>query len=388
MPKKYQDPTLETRDDVKRPYYFIRVSELRGYDSVTGKPKRGRVEKRFGFVEGPGKISHRRAMELRGIELEKVNSHRFVVQSHTRFQDLAKLFKESRMKTFAVPTQLQYTCQIDNHLVPAFGETKLSEITRPKVEEFLAAKEKAGLGWWARKNIRSVLSAMYEAARDWKLWEGDKPTLRVRLGKKSFVREKRLLNAEQFRRLLAELPDHLRFLVLILFGLGLRISEALGLKWSDVNFETQILTIRRRWYRGDLDDTKTEASTAEIRMSPSMAAEFQRRYPGPHKLDVFMFLGDDELPPDDRNVLRFEFRPILKRLNLYHQGFGWHLFRRQNITWKQQIGGATPIEAQKSARHTSLDMTYLYSLSDAERETAQQEKMFDYILGPSSETTQ
>lgn len=385
MPKKYQNPKLELRTDVRCPYWFIRVSEKR-IDRATGKPKPFRVEKRLGLKAD---MTHKEAMKARGVELERVNSHRFVVAYHTRFSDLAIRFKESRLKTFAVPTQLQYTCQIDNHLVPAFGDLKISEVTRPKVEEFLAAKDAAGLGWWARKNLRSVLSAMYEAARDWKLWEGDKPTLRVRIGKKTFVREKRLLSADQFRRLLAELQPYLRFLVLVLFGLGLRISEALALKWCDLDFENQTLRIRRRWYRGDLsDETKTETSAAEIRMGPSMTAEFKRWYPGPHKLEEFLFLGDGKLPPDDRDLLRFEFRPVLKRLGLYYPGFGWHAFKRQSITWKQQIGGATPIEAQKAARHASLDMTYLYSLSDAERETAQQQKMFDYILGTAEATKQ
>jgi integrase len=177
--------------------------------------------------------------------------------------------------------------------------------------------------------------------------------------------------------------------VLILFGLGLRISEALGLRWDDLDFDAATISIKRRWYRGDLseEETKTEGSTAEVRLSPSMLAEFVMRYPGPQARIQFIFVGDDgKNPPDDRDLLRFEFRPILVRLRLYYQGFGWHAFRRQNITWKQQIGGASLIEAQKAGRHASLDMTYLYSLPDKERETSQQQAMFDHLLGLPGET--
>jgi hypothetical protein len=112
-----------------------------------------------------------------------------------------------------------------------------------------------------------------------------------------------------------------------------------------------------------------------------MLQEFQSRYPGPHRRTEFLFVGDDgNVPPDDRDLLREEFRPVLKRLKLYYPGFGWHAFRRQNITWRQRIGGATPLEAQRAARHASLDITYLYTLNDAERETAQQQAMFDKLM--------
>ena len=194
------------------------------------------------------------------------------------------------------------------------------------------------------------------------------------------MREKRLLSAEQLGQILAGVADQWRFLILILLGLGLRISEALGLKWKDVDFDAGTLRIERRWYRGDLDQTKTASSTATLQLGP-LAVDFRNRYPGPQALDSFAFIGDDgAMPPDDRDLLRYEFRPILKRLKLYYPGFGWHAFRRQNITWRQTVGGATPMEAQKAARHGSLDMTMLYTLSDAEREKQQVQAIMDKLM--------
>jgi integrase len=161
-----------------------------------------------------------------------------------------------------------------------------------------------------------------------------------------------------------------------------RISEVLGLRWKDLDFEAKTISIRRRWYRGDLtEETKSEASAAVMSLGASMLAEFERRYPGPHKREDFVFVGDyGKLPPDDRDLLSHEFRPVLKALKLYYVGFGWHAFRRANITYRQQIGGATPLEAQRAARHGSLDMTYLYTLSDPEREASQQQAMFDKLM--------
>ena len=367
MPKKYQSPKLEKRQDVRRPYYFIRV-HVRARVQVDGGKSRKREPRILGFAD---EITHKEAMTRRAEVLDLINAGRVMVQSQFKFKDILRQFVEIRLPQLGVATQAQYRSQIENHIQPAFGELRMCDVDRPRIEQFLSSKADT-LGWWSRNNLRSIVSAVFATAKDWRLWE----------------REKRLLTVEQLRTLLAALPDRLKFLVLVLFGLGLRISEALGLRWSDIDMDGGTVTICRRWYRGDLsEETKTEASAAEIRLSASMLNEFKLRYPG--RREQFVFLGDDgKNPPDDRDLLRFEFRPVLVRLGIYYKGFGWHVFRRQNITWRQQIGGATPMEAQKAARHASLDMTYLYTLPDAERETAQQQAMFDHLLGLPGATKQ
>jgi hypothetical protein len=130
---------------------------------------------------------------------------------------------------------------------------------------------------------------------------------------------------------------------------------------------------------------KDAAPSTELRQwyghDPSRYEEFRRRYPGPQARDQFVFVGDEgSLPPDYRDILRYDFRPVLKRLKLYYLGFGWHAFRRQNVTWRQQVGGATPLEAQRAAGHGSLDMTYLYTLNDSVRERGQVQAMFDKLM--------
>ncbi len=376
MPKKYQNPAMKTRIDVPRKYYYIRYFiRTIGED---GKPKRIRKNENLGFLDETSvKEARRRRAEI----LEVVNAGRILAQSQVKFRDLAQRFLDTRVPQLGVATQAKYRTQIRLHLVPAFGDLALYEIDRPRVEEFLTAKANAGLGWWTRIDLKGVLSGIFTTAKNWKLWDGDNPTEGVRIGRKKLVREKRLLTAEQLRMILAALDDRERFIVQLLFGLGLRISEALGLIWEDVDFDRGVLSIRRRWYRGDWSETKTENSEDDLQLGKALLDEFRQRYPGPHKRKCCVFVGDDgHAPPDDRDILRENFRPILKRLGLYYKGFGWHAFRRQNITWRQTIGGATPLEAQKAARHGSVDMTLLYTLRDSERERNQVDLMFEKLM--------
>lgn len=378
MPRKYQNPKLEKRTDVARPFYFIRVSVVK----ITDQGRKRKREVRFlGYVD---KVSVKEASKTRAEVLEVVNEGRSLVQSQMRFKDIAKRFLDVRVPLLGVATQKKYKTQIEKHILPAFGELRMCDIDAPSVEQWLSEKEKSGLGWWTRIDLKGVMSAIFTTAKAWRLWEGSNPTEGVRIGKKLFVREKRLLSMADLRLLLAALADRPKFIVLIMFGLGLRISEVLGLRWSDIDFEAKTISINRRWYRGDLSDegeTKSDASNATMHLGPSLLQELNSRYPGPHKRDKFVFVGDDgHNPPDDRDMLREEFRPVLKRLKIYYAGFGWHAFRRAHITYRQTIGGATPLEAQRAARHASLDMTYLYSLSNHERETLQQQAMFDSLM--------
>lgn len=377
MPRKYQNPKLEVREDVGRPFYFVRVSLKKMTDAG---PVRKRKVEFIGWVdETPKKTALKRRAEI----IEVVNSGRVLMQSQLRFKDLCDRFLAARVPQLGFAAQSRYRTQIANHILPAFGDMKLCEIDGSKIEEWLRGKS-GSLGWWSRIDLKGIMSAIFTAAKGWKLWDGDNPTLGVRIGKKRLVREKRLLKIEEFRILLGALEDREKFIVLIMFGLGLRISETLGLRWSDIDFHAKTITVQRRWYRGDLSEegeTKSDASNATMQLGPSMLQEFQNRFPGNHRRGQFVFVGEDgHAPPDDRDLLREEFRPVLRKLKLYYSGFGWHAFRRLHITWRQQIGGATPLEAQRAARHSSLDMTYLYTLSDANRETAQQQAMFDKLM--------
>jgi integrase len=325
-------------------------------------------------------ISHKQAMKLRAEILEVANDGRMIIQAQQRFRGLVTRFKEDRLPQLGAGTAAKYTSQIDCHVLPAFGDKKLCDIDRQMVEAWLTSKSK--LSWWTREGLRGVMSSIFAAAKEWKLWTGDNPASGVRLGRKKEAREKRLLTAEQLQAILAAVSDDTRFMILIAVVAGLRISEVCGLQWRDIDFEAGTLTVQRRWYRGDLDEPKSEAARRTRQIGP-LAVEFRlRKSSCPQKSDNstgFIFQADG-VPVDERDILRFELRPILKRLGLYYPGFGWHAFRRQNVTWRQTVGGANPFEAQKAAGHTRLDTTMLYSLRDADRERGQVEAIFNAVV--------
>ena len=78
------------------------------------------------------------------------------------------------------------------------------------------------------------------------------------------------------------------------------------------------------------------------------------------KPEDYVFSDGGE-PFDDREVLKKYIRPAAKRFGFYFLGFGWHSFRRQNIT-RIQEEGASEADAQKHAGHSRPKMTREYTI--------------------------
>jgi len=377
MPKRYQDPKLEKRTDVARPYWFIRVRLRRGDP---------RSPQRIGFCD---EMTLKQAKETRGEFLKNVNSGLFVGQARVSFRAVVERYQKGRLELLGTGTQARYRSQIVTHILPAFGDRALRDIDQSLIEAWIAGKAKDGLSWWTREGLRGVLSSIFAAAKDWGWWTGENPAVGVKLGVKQTIRnlsQRPPLTTGELQSILAAVSPDTRFMLLVATLIGLRVSEILGLKWSDIDMEAATLKVNRRYYRGDIAEPKTEASKRTRRLGP-FVEEFKARFPGPHARDWWVF-GGPHLPPIESDILRYELRPALKRLGLYFQGFGWHHFRRQNVSWRQTVGQATPMEAQKAAGHKDLKTTLEYFLVDPERESDQVGRMFDRLMGPTGETKQ
>ncbi len=79
------------------------------------------------------------------------------------------------------------------------------------------------------------------------------------------------LTDEQLRALLGEIPEPWQLLVRFLANSGLRISEALGLTWGDVDFGRRRVLVRRRMRAGKVGPTKSGYSRRDVPLTVGMA---------------------------------------------------------------------------------------------------------------------
>jgi len=86
------------------------------------------------------------------------------------------------------------------------------------------------------------------------------------------------LSEDELRRLLDETPPTWRLFFEFLAHSGLRIGEAIALRWSDVDFDRRRVSVERRFYRGTFDRPKSKYGRRKVPLSEGMARDLEARW--------------------------------------------------------------------------------------------------------------
>ena len=255
MPKpRYQEPTI--RQSKNGSFYIRPYIDILSADGLSRKKKT--------IVLGPASIGKREAIRLKNAAMEKINRADYIIQSQIRLGDFVEHYDRAHVATLSASTQAKYRSHLKNHILPSFGKLMLCEVSTSLVAGWLQEKERAGMSWAARADIRNILSGVFTKAADWGHWQDRNPIEAVSPGRKRAVREKRKLTDEQTRRLLAALPCDVRLMCCTGLFCTLRVSEMLGLLEKNLNFDTNQIQVRQRYYRGNTDIPKNEKATRDV----------------------------------------------------------------------------------------------------------------------------
>jgi integrase len=145
-------------------------------------------------------------------------------------------------------TLVQYRYRLDRQIIPALGELRIRELTPGTIDRHLAAVTSQH-GSAAARTVRSVLSGMAGlAARNDAIDRNPvRDAGRIKNGRK---KAPTALNEAEARQLLALLTYDDRAisrdlvdLVAFMLATGARIGEACALRWAEVDFDRQLVSI-------------------------------------------------------------------------------------------------------------------------------------------------
>ena len=278
-----------------------------------------------------------------------------------------------------------YRLQIRRHISPAFATLKLSKLTAAHIQSLYAAKLRYGLKPSSVRYIHAVLHRALEQALRFNLIPFN-PAGRVDPPK---VRQEEItpLDAEQARTFLAAARgDRFEALCVLSVTVGLRMGEALGLRWSDIDFNTKTLRVSRQLQRvrdgGGLVFGEPKNASRRTVDLPQRAVEALRSHrkeqmegqlrAGSEWQDQgFVFASNKGTPLDAQNIVNRHFKPLLKRAGL--PSIRWHDLRHTYATLLL-ARGTHPTYVQKSLGHASVQLTldrYSHWMPSMGRNTAE-----------------
>lgn len=330
-------------------------------------------------------MDEREAGKARNRELERLNRRQLAPQVTDRFGDFMDEYQRDFMTAgnLAFSTRQKYESILKLHIRPAFAGLPMCDVTTKRIDLWLEEKAKSGMSWARRMDLRNLVSGLFTVAERWGRWTAKNPARNAIVGRKRAVREKRKLTVEQIRSLLAALPLDVRVLVSVALFCTLRISEVLGLMWKHIDWDRGVISVRQRFFRGDLDVVKSDRSAREVPMG-YLIDDLRPWYPGPHAAEDYVFRVKTKsgFSRDDRHINQHFLSKAAKRLGIYWVGFGFHAFRREAIT--AIAAACDPIQAMRAAGHSSMDTTLLYGLQDLVRQDAAIRRTQELLLGTGS----
>jgi integrase len=227
-------------------------------------------------------------------------------------------------------TYISYKQQVNNHIVPGIGHIKLSKLNPSHIQGYLNNRLKSKLSARTVNYHRRLLVIALGKAVKWGLVARN--VAEIVDPPRTEKYEIDPISHEQARALLKAIEgDRLEALFTVALSLGLRRGEALGLRWSDIDFQARTLRINQSLQRLDgelqLCEPKTKSSRRVLNLPDSLLAKLRdhRTRQLEEKLQAgvawqetgLVFTTKVGTPIDPRNVKR-RFDSILKNAELPH----------------------------------------------------------------------
>ena len=224
---------------------------------------------------------------------------------------------QSRPTTYAAHNYV-----FKNHILPGLGDILLAELTSEMVGEFLEERKRfgnhrpgsSGLGEETMRHIHRLLQqCLDQAIRDGLLTENPAKAFRYRKSTTVKANIMTPLETEDY------LDERLGYLPMFMLALttGLRQSELIALKWSDLNMKKRTLTIAENRAVERRELVEYGSQTRSIRLTPEVVDLLIMEH-SKHPSSPLMFMHPATLKPYSPQMVRRMHNEIIKEAGIDH----------------------------------------------------------------------
>ena len=295
-------------------------------------------------------------------------------------------------------TYSNYRSAIKKRIVPYLGDQIIQELRPRHLDEWLKTLAKKGLSRGTIQQTKTVLStalkyAIYPAEL---IRANPSAGLSIPRSAPKQIVKRTVITPEQAATLFQD--NKYRTVLKLLYHTGMRLSEALGLTWDDIDLKTGKITVVQQRIQAYFETPKTESSArtfyadatllAYLRTLKAAQAKDEMRLGEAYQItyedkahDRAVVVLPKKIPPADT----FERRPLLCinangtpilrdsfKAMLRKHGLNAHSFRHTHATQLIEAG-AKPVDVAARLGHKDVAITqnlYTHDTESMQKETA------------------
>ncbi|MGF6261827.1 integrase [Paraburkholderia youngii] len=209
-------------------------------------------------------------------------------------EDYFDAWLERQEQYLKASTVLGYGVVVKHHLIPRFGKLTLTELTRVALRDWLGTMS---CGNKSLANIQSVIrKALTDAVEDGLI--GANPLYGYTYRKREPPKEEDDVDpcdAEEQAAIVAAAPEQAGNMFKFAFWTGLRTSELVAQRWSDVDWRKEVVIVRRAKTSAAkvAEDTKTKSGRRTVKLLRPALEALKAQKP-------YTFLADQQIWHDPR----------------------------------------------------------------------------------------
>ncbi|MFD2385912.1 tyrosine-type recombinase/integrase [Enterococcus rivorum] len=267
-------------------------------------------------------------------------------------------------------TYSKYYRIIRNHIAPYFYNCPLYKLSERHCTDFLHLLLEKGMSAGSIRNIFNLLRKALNAA----VREGyieNNPCKNIILPKLLKKEVRALSRKEHLEIETIALSEKECSPIIVALYTGMRIGELSGLRWTDIDFEENTLSVRQTVTRISVNDLekktkilitkpKTATSYRKIPLAENLKQYLIEKKSNSTSAFVFSYKGQIMEP----RLINYRFKAILKKASL--EGIHFHMLRHSFATRAIETG-IDIVTLSKILGHSSTKMTldtYAYSIYD------------------------
>ncbi|HZS62857.1 MAG TPA: site-specific integrase [Gemmatimonadaceae bacterium] len=308
---------------------------------------------RFKTMDG----SFEDAKQLRAELTTKVRKGELVRPTRATFGEYAEAWLaglDRRPNTLST-----YRYALDRHLLPRFKRRRLTEIQPDDLRRMVVEMKRDGFSAATTGSALNVLAGiMKRAVREGQLASSPLARLDAHDRPKPGKADRRILSETEITAVLARAGRH-RPLIAVLIFAGLRMGEALGLRWENIDFDQGFIRVRKQLdRRRQLVEPKTDSSVRDVVLLPELAGVLrQHRLASRFSADSDFVFPSPEGRGRDHTSASSGIEGSLRRAGLAGAGITAHTFRHTFASMLIVGLKIDPARVSKQLGHAKVSIT-------------------------------